>query len=55
MTQNIFFIGDTHFGQHTMCKFTRDDGSKLRPFDTIEEMVGTKKLGRQTKFTIRGI
>lgn len=34
---NAFFIGDTHFGHSNILKFTRDDGSPLRPFATIEE------------------
>lgn len=28
---------DHHFGHPNIIKFLRDDGSKLRPFDTIEE------------------
>lgn len=33
-----FLISDTHFGHRGVCKFLRDDGSKLRPWDTPEEM-----------------
>lgn len=33
-----FFAADTHFGHRGVCKFLKDDGSKLRPWDTIEEM-----------------
>lgn len=33
-----FLIADTHFGHAGMCKFLRDDGSKLRPWDSPEEM-----------------
>jgi len=35
---NIFIISDTHFG-HDACstKFTKSDGSKLRPFSSAEE------------------
>ena len=33
-----FLISDTHFGHANMCKFTRDDGSKLRPWDDVSQM-----------------
>lgn len=37
--KNIFFISDTHFSHHGVCKFLRADNvTKLRPWDTIEEM-----------------
>lgn len=35
---NIFFISDTHFGHSNICKFTRSDGSPLRPWDEITKM-----------------
>ena len=35
---NTWFVSDTHFGHANIIKFTKDDGSLLRPFDTIEEM-----------------
>lgn len=35
---NIFFISDTHFGHQNICKFTRKDGSALRPWDDVSEM-----------------
>jgi calcineurin-like phosphoesterase family protein len=35
---NIFLISDTHFGHHGVTKFLRNDGTKLRPWNTIEEM-----------------
>lgn len=37
---NIFFISDTHFGHAntTNGRFTWPDGTKLRPFDSVEEM-----------------
>lgn len=35
---NIFLISDTHFGHAGMTKFLRSDGTKLRPWDTTEEM-----------------
>lgn len=34
----IFFISDTHFGHTNILKFTKADGSKLRPWDDLEEM-----------------
>lgn len=34
----ILFIGDTHFGHRNILTFTREDGSPLRNFSTIEEM-----------------
>lgn len=35
---NIFFISDTHFGHQNICKFTRDDGSKLRHWTDVDQM-----------------
>lgn len=35
---NIFIVSDTHFGHAGVCKFLRDDGTKLRPWDSPEEM-----------------
>lgn len=35
---NIFFISDTHFGHANMLKFTNYDGTRMRPFDSIEEL-----------------
>jgi len=34
----IFFISDPHFSHQNICKFLRDDGTKLRPFESAEEM-----------------
>tara|TARA_R110000868_G_scaffold17344_1_gene76391 strand:+ start:49109 stop:49633 length:525 start_codon:yes stop_codon:yes gene_type:complete len=36
--QNIFLISDTHFSQHSILTFLKKDGSRLRPFDSVEEM-----------------
>ena len=33
-----FIISDTHFSQQSMCSFLRPDGTKLRPWNTAEEM-----------------
>jgi calcineurin-like phosphoesterase family protein len=34
----IFLTADTHFGHNGVCVFTRQDGTKLRPWDNAEEM-----------------
>lgn len=33
-----FFISDTHFFHANMLKFTDDQGKKVRPWDTVEDM-----------------
>jgi calcineurin-like phosphoesterase family protein len=33
-----FLVSDTHFGHNNICKFLRGDGTKLRPWDTVQEM-----------------
>lgn len=35
---NTFVIGDTHFGHANICKFLNFDGSKVRPWDDVNEM-----------------
>lgn len=35
---SVFLISDTHFGHAGVCRFTRDDFTKLRPWDNTEEM-----------------
>ena len=35
---NAFLIADPHFSHEGVCQFLRDDGTKLRPFDTAAEM-----------------
>lgn len=35
---NTWVIADTHFGHAGVCKFLRDDGTKLRPWDNPDEM-----------------
>lgn len=35
---NIFLLADPHFGHAGVCKFLRDDGIKLRPWDNPDEM-----------------
>ena len=34
----VFLVSDTHFGHAGVCRFLRDDGTKLRPWDSPEEM-----------------
>lgn len=33
-----FLISDTHFGHMGVCRFLREDGTKLRPWDDPDEM-----------------
>jgi calcineurin-like phosphoesterase family protein len=35
---DIWLISDNHFGHANILNFTRDDGSKLRNFSSVEEM-----------------
>lgn len=35
---NTFLIADTHFSHNGITKFLNSDGTKLRPWDNIEEM-----------------
>lgn len=35
---NTFFISDTHHGHKGVCEFLNNDGSKMRPWDDVEEM-----------------
>ena len=34
----VFLVSDTHFGHAGVCRFTRTDGSKLRPWSDPDEM-----------------
>jgi calcineurin-like phosphoesterase family protein len=34
----VWLVSDTHFGHAGVCRFLRDDGSKLRPWDDPAEM-----------------
>lgn len=38
MVHEKFFISDTHFFHANMLRFTNDDGTRCRPFSSIEEM-----------------
>jgi calcineurin-like phosphoesterase family protein len=35
---NTFLIADPHFSHEGVCKFLRDDGTKLRPWDSAVDM-----------------
>ena len=35
---SVFLVSDTHFGHAGVCRFLRDDGSKLRPWNDPTEM-----------------
>ena len=35
---SVFLVSDTHFGHAGVCRFLRDDGTKLRPWDNPDEM-----------------
>lgn len=35
---NVFITSDTHFGHIGVTKFLREDGSKLRPWNSVEAM-----------------
>lgn len=35
--KNVFIVSDTHFGHVNICKFKAKDGSKIRPWDDINE------------------
>lgn len=38
MSKSVFIISDTHFGHANICRFTRPDGTKVRPFADVHEM-----------------
>lgn len=35
---SVFLVSDTHFGHTNICKFHNYDGTKTRPWDSVEEM-----------------
>lgn len=35
---SVWLVSDTHFSHAGVCRFLRADGSKLRPWDSVEEM-----------------
>jgi calcineurin-like phosphoesterase family protein len=48
---SVFLVSDTHFGHTGVCHFTRDDGTKLRPWDTPEAM--DEEMVRRWNDTVR--
>lgn len=44
---DTFLIADTHFEHHGVTKFLKKDGTKLRPWDTIEEMGEVRKIFKE--------
>lgn len=47
----VFLVSDTHFGHAGVCKFLREDGTKLRPWDNPEEM--DEEMVRRWNETVR--
>ena len=47
----VFLVSDTHFGHAGVCKFLRDDGTKLRPWDDPAEM--DEEMVRRWNETVR--
>ncbi len=37
MTYNIFFTSDTHFSHENMYQFFNYDGTKMRPWDNVDD------------------
>ena len=46
-----FLVSDTHFGHAGVCRFLRDDGTKLRPWDNADEM--DEEMVRRWNETVR--
>jgi calcineurin-like phosphoesterase family protein len=46
-----FLVSDTHFGHAGVCRFLREDGTKLRPWDNPEEM--DEEMIRRWNETVR--
>ena len=47
----VFLVSDTHFGHAGVCRFLRDDGTKLRPWDNPEDM--DEEMVRRWNDTVR--
>ena len=47
----VFLVSDTHFGHAGVCRFLRDDGTKLRPWDNPDEM--DEEMVRRWNDTVR--
>lgn len=48
---SVFLTSDTHFGHAGVCRFLREDGTKLRPWDNPEEM--DEEMIRRWNDTVR--
>lgn len=48
---SVFLVSDTHFGHAGVTKFLREDGTKLRPWDSVEEM--DEELVKRWNDTVR--
>lgn len=48
---SVFLYSDPHFGHQGVCRFLREDGTKLRPWDTAEEM--DEELVRRYNETVK--
>ena len=47
----VFLVSDTHFGHAGVCRFLRDDGTKLRPWDNPDDM--DEEMVRRWNETVR--
>ena len=47
----VFLVSDTHFGHAGVCRFLREDGTKLRPWDDPAEM--DEEMIRRWNDTVR--
>ena len=48
---SVFLTSDTHFGHAGVCRFLRNDGTKLRPWDDPDEM--DEEMVRRWNETVR--
>ena len=48
---SVFLVSDTHFGHAGVCRFLREDGTKLRPWDNPDDM--DEEMIRRWNETVR--
>jgi len=48
---SVFLVSDTHFGHSGVCRFLREDGTKLRPWDNPDDM--DEEMIRRWNDTVR--
>jgi calcineurin-like phosphoesterase family protein len=48
---SVFLVSDTHFGHAGVCRFLREDGTKLRPWDNPDDM--DEEMIRRWNDTVR--